>query len=121
MASLPPLKRLYESDIAGKSANLLVFLNNVFQNLWNTLNRNLTFQDNIRSQIVDLSYVGGSAINISSNLKAPLIGIIPIAVGGEALTGGLSIRWQQTGQVIEIKQITGLTAGAQYQLRLLLI
>lgn len=118
---LPPLKRIYESDLGQGFTQLVIFLNNVFQMLWNTLNRNITFQDNIRSQVVAFNFVGGSTINISSTLKGPLIGIIPLQVAGGAITGGISVIWQQIGQVVEIKEITGLAAGSQYNIRLLLI
>ena len=121
MSLLPPLKRIYEQDVENSISPLLALLNNIFQSLWNALNRNLTFQENIRSQVINIDYVGGSTINISTNLKAPLLGVLVLQTAIGPVTGGVMAVWQQTGQVVEIKQITGLTAGSQYKLRLLLI
>lgn len=124
MAKLPPLKRLYDSDIPGAPKwfkDIVLLLNNFFQNVTQALNKNLTFQDNIRSQIIDIKHVGGTTANITTNLNIPLSGILVLQASGSSFTGGVFVNWKQLQQVIEITEVTGLTAGQEYNLRLLLI
>jgi len=121
---LPPLKRLVKAELVGLAGwfePVLVLLNNVFQVIWQSLDRNITLQDNIRCQIAEVGYIGGSAITLSTNLTSPIMGILILEVSGEGITAASMPIWKQVGQTIEISSITGLTAGNSYKVRLLLV
>lgn len=96
-------------------------VNSFFQNVWNALNHDLSLQDNLRNQIIDIDYVGGSLINITTKLIQPLVGIVVLQAFGPGVTGGVFVVWTQIGKVITVSQITGLTSGNEYKLRLLLV
>lgn len=124
MAKLPPLKKLYDKDIEGAAAwakKLLIVINSFFQHTSEALNKNLTFQDNILSQIVDLDYIGGTAVTLSTKLRQPLTGMLVLQVSGLTITGAVQPIWMQIEQRIEITSFTGLTTGNQYKIRLLFI
>jgi len=124
MAKLPPLKRVLSLDLSDAPKWFTAYLgiaNNFFQNLWNALDHNLTLQDNVRSQIVEVGYVGGSELSLSTTLGQPLIGIVVLQVQGPPVTAAVFLNWEQIGQVINIKEVFGLTAGERYKLRLLFV
>lgn len=121
---LPPLKRLFDKDLMPMPQwfqPMLLLCNSFFQNVWQALNSQITFQENVRSQIIDFNYVAGSAIKLTTTLPEPLIGVILLQIGTGPIGGGVTVVWQQIEKTIEIKQITGLTNGEQYNVRLLLI
>lgn len=96
-------------------------MNSFFQNVWNALNHDLSLQDNLRNQIVDINYVGGTAMNITTKLDVPLVGVLVLQAFGPGITGAVFVEWTQIGKIITVSQITGLTAGNEYKLRLLLL
>lgn len=114
---LPPIKRILGTDVLEVSNTI----NNFFQVVWQSLDRGLSFQDNIDCQVVDVTAVGGVPFQLSTTLRRPVQGILVLSAQGGALLGGVSPEWQQVENTIQIKQLTGLTAGAAYKVRLLLL
>ena len=118
------MKRLLDQDLVGMAAwfrPALVVVNNFFQNVWQALNNGLSIQDNLRAQIVDLDYVGGTAMNITTSIREPLIGILVLQVAGNGILGAVQVIWSQIGPVVSVSQIVGLTVGENYKLKLLLL
>jgi len=124
MAKLPPLKRIVQEELTGMAAwfrPVIILLNSFCQNVWQALNNGLSLQDNLRCQIFETTYVGGTPLNITTSLTAPLVGILLLQVSGAGIVGAVQVIWSQIGPVITVSNITGLTAGNQYKLRLLLL
>ena len=125
MAKLPPYRSLFDQDLTGMPEwfrPLLVAFNGFCQAISVALARNLTLQDNFASQFVDLKVQGGVKTLIATTLQNPVKLLLVVQISGDAaITGGVTAVWQQVGQTIEISQITGLTAGGNYNLRLLLL
>ena len=111
---LSPLKRLAAAELPLVPRPLVEVLNSFLQGVWQALQGQLTFEENIRCQIIDRDFTGGENLVVASTLKTPVRGII--CVKGLQVTD-----WQQVGEKVEILQVTGIGTGETRRIRLLLI
>jgi len=125
MALLPSLKRIQREDVPDSPKwvlRLLVPINNFFQNVYNVLTHNVTFQDNFRAEIMEIT-VDGNSPSTSFELPARIpqpIGVLLLSTD-TPYSSGASISWQQVGNELQILNITGLDPLEQYTLRILVV
>jgi hypothetical protein len=121
---LNPLKRLVDQDYADSPPWFMQFvrvINSFFQDVSAVLQGQLTFQDNFACQVVDLDFAGGSTPKLATTLRTPVRGVVVLSVTGSGVTGAPFVVWRQDADGVLIQQVTGLTSGNAYKLRLLLI
>ena len=126
---LPTNRIIYENDIQGAPSwitFLLRPLNEFFNVIFGVLDRNLTFESNIRSRIIEFTSNGSNAtldIVLNDELPTP-IGVIPLQIigaNGEGTASQPTVEWRQVGQTLEITKIWGLAAETEYNVRILII
>lgn len=119
---LPTLKRLAISDVkdAPRWMDSVMFtLNNFFQYLFSALDHNLSFQDNISCQIVEVKRAAPfEDFKVVSKLAKP-IGVLLLGVSGVGATSPV-LSWRQDRDNLLIS-VSGLTDGNEYNLRILVI
>jgi hypothetical protein len=120
MAKLPPLKRLM-FPVDNDPQRLFTALNSFFQNVFQALDGQLEFGQNVKSLILELQVVGGEALVLANPMDRPPIGCLVLQTIGEGVTAAVQPLWQQSGNDIVISAFTGLTAGNNYTIRVLFI
>lgn len=130
---LPTQKKILREDLkdAPPWVNPLIdTLNTFMENVYQALNRNITYGDNINSQIKELQYRTTASypsaqepLEFQSTLKTKPIGVQALQVYEKstytAPPGPVYIPWvEQNGQII-ISTITGLEADKTYVIRFL--
>lgn len=136
---LPSFNRILREDLkeAPTWVDKIIYpVNSFFENIYHALNKGLTFEENIASQIKELSFTTSSGyngtvaqwrvINFTSLLKKRAKGLIILQLSQvEAvytpIEDDVSMDWQDVNGDIQIGLIRGLTASKSYQLRVLLI
>ena len=139
MARLPLIKRILKEDLPESpdwTTRLLYPLNLFFENVYNALDGNITFGDNIESQTKEVTFQTSSAydgtqanfdvIQFPNGLKRSpngmlLLQITQVEDAFTSITTAPYVNWLSVNQVINIYLITGLTASKSYKLRVLLI
>lgn len=139
MAKLPVIKRVLREDIPSAPdwiGRLLYPMNLFFENVYNALNSDLTFSENIRSQVKDISFTtssayDGTAANFETLEFTIELGSFPQGVFILSLVEDTDnftpiedspfINWQAINGVMQISLITGLTASKSYILKVLVI
>ena len=134
---LPSFKRLYDSDFAKESqqivSQLAVTINQGFEVLYNALNKRLTFEDNFQCTVKNVTVIVNSSgiptPSVSFNLDTivanlSVTGLIVVDV--ENLTNpsgyptsGVTVSWTQTQSGVSINHVTGLIPNNTYQLRVI--
>ena len=126
---LPSIRRIYENDVPGAPewlGTLLRPINQFFANIFNILDGNVTFQDNIRSKVFEFR-VNGNDPTVNIQLDDELgnaIGVLPlqvIGVNGQSTASQPSVEWRQVDTTLEITKIWGLAADTDYNVRILVI
>ena len=126
---LPAIRRIYEADVPEAPQWLSMLLrpiNSFFSNIFNILDGNVTFQDNIQSKFYDI-VVNGNDPTVEITLNDTItdaIGVLLLQViqtNGEPLTSTPGIEWRQVGTTLEITKIWGLASGLDYNVRILVI
>ncbi len=131
---LPPIKRVTKEDLTGAPPWIDRFLYsfNLFLNtIYGGLNKNITFQENINAQIATFSLVAGAAAanNTASfglTLKQPPVGLWPIKIVSSnvnftPIAAAVFVEWLYDGTLVQIKSVTGLANGTQYNFTVVLI
>lgn len=133
MAKLPTLRRLFKSEFKKEYQDLIekliVSINNGFDTLYDALNNKLTLKNNILCDVKDFNV----RVNINGEPIVPLIlavsfkNNITVLTLGKIVnntntlsypTTGVTISWeQQSLGFLRINHITGLTAGDEYNIR----
>lgn len=139
MARLPLVKRILKEDLPEAPdwvTRLLYPLNLFFENVYNALNKNITFSENIQSEIKTLTFATNSAYDgTQANfdvLKFPrglkvqptgllLLKIVQVEDSFTSITTAPFVNWADINGVINIYLITGLTASKTYKISVLLI
>jgi len=134
MAKLPSIRRLRTEDYPGADANfgkLIQNLNSFMESTWLALSRNLTVSENLRAEFQTLSIVAEPTYPIAVTPAIQGVTCVMIAQifnsttqgapSGTALTAGVTLDWSQSSTGIQINKITGLTAGQNYQVKLLMV
>lgn len=134
MAKLPDKNRLLEEDFKDQIkwiGKLLYPLNNFMSQVYNALNKDLTFKDNFRGEIKEIEVTSADLpLKISHNLKYRVTGIMVLRAywsptkntGSRVYLDGLNIDFDEDGGFLTINNIGGLPSdGKYYVLRLLLL
>ena len=134
MAKLGFLKRIIKEDFKREDqelvAKLAYILNPAFESIVNTMSNQLTFQENLNTQVKDISVrvdASGKPINevsFRSSLHGLCRGIW--TVRAQNITDPTKyansyplVSFMETDSQIYIKNITGLTANQEYLLRII--
>lgn len=116
---LPTLKRLRRGQTEDE---LITVLNNFMSAIYSALNARLTLQDNFATQEFVAEVNGDSpSISFPSTLQTPAKVVLIVQILRGVPAGAVTAEWRQIGQIIEVTNITGLSAGEQYRLKLLIL
>ena len=138
MAKLGEFKRLVREDFSGDDQALvekLAFtINPALESISQALNKNLTFEDNINSQIRDIevkthpSVLGrlSPSVSYKSTLKGNTKGLVCIRAENidnpsTYPTGQPFISYSENNGQISILNVTGLQLNSKYKLKILAI
>jgi len=124
MAQLPSLKRIQREDVPEAPAwieRVLVPVNNFFQNLYAALANGLTFQDNFAAEVKEFQLIAPATGFLVATEIGSVKGVILLQVSGTGITGAPVLHWVQQGQTVEITDLTELTSGTEYNVRILVI
>lgn len=131
---LPAQKKISKEDMkeAPKWVDSMIgIINSFMESVYQALNKNITFQENIASFIKEITYVTGASypgtahevVTFQSSLKAKPIGVQAIQVVEKSNysppPGPVWVPWTESNDVISIGSITGLEASKSYTIRLL--
>ena len=129
---LPSTRRILREDLKGAEDwvnGLIDPINSFMESVYLALNKNITFQENILSNIKEVTFRTTSAyptmetLSFQSNLKSKAIGVIVIsAYEKETYTpadGPVYPAWVEQNGSIVISKISGLLASKVYEIRFL--
>ena len=139
MARLPLIKRILKEDLPEAPdwvTRLLYPLNLFFENVYNALDGNITFGENIESQSKQITFTTSSTydgsqanfetISFPNELRRAPNGLILLQITQiegtfTSITTAPFVNWLNVNNIINIYLITGLTASKSYRLKILLI
>ena len=130
---LPVIDRFQKQNYSNAPDWFTRFLNDMNQfteTVWNILNKNLTIEDNLDSQVYRMAIRAGAtaadnATSFITTLKhAPQAVLVGQVTDQEAyqvpLTAAVGVQWTFSGSTISITSISGLIAGQTYNLTLVI-
>lgn len=133
MAQIPPINRISKEDLGDASSwvdRILAPLNLFLNSVYNAFNKNITFSENIDSQIEVFTIRGAATaienkyrftLRMKNRPKVLLVGNIYKRQSNYAPNGqSVFIDWTTDGLTVYIHSITGLTNGSQYDITVLL-
>ncbi len=129
---LPVVKKILREDLKG-APDWVSFIidpfNSFAETIYNSLNRNITFQENIRCFIKEISYRTTSSYPVAENiqfmneLKVKAAGVQVLQAFDRsnytAAPGPVYAPWVEDNGNIIVSAITGLEASKLYTIRLL--
>lgn len=133
MAKLPPLKKILREDVKDAPAwigSIIDPFNSLAEFLYQSLNRNLTYSENVACFVKELTYKTTSTYPVEANveftneLKVKATGV-QVLQAVERLNytpapGPVYVPWvEDTGKIV-VSSITGLQASKTYTIRLLI-
>jgi len=136
MAKLPPIQRLSQEDFTDAPPwleRLLSPINQFFEQIYTTLNKNLTFGDNISSQIRDLEFKTTAnysstnewtVLEFESGLKTKVKGVLLAQIQVKSasyvpIVDSVSLFWREESGSVKITFISGLNDSTSYTTRVL--
>lgn len=133
MSKLPSQKKILREDVKGAPDwidGIIDPVNSFMETVYQTFNRNVTFNDNIASQVKELNvnttsvYPAMEPIEFQSTLRTKAFGLLMLQAV-ERLTytpavNAVTVNWVENNGTIHISNITGLAASKSYTVRLLL-
>lgn len=134
MGKLPAYKRIYYNDFAKEAQETIEQLsytvNNAFEGIFNSLNKNINIRDNLAVSVrdvtvnVDANGVPLSTLTFGVDNNNPIDGILVIRALNQTNnnvfpTGGIFITYSQTGTKITINNITGLLPNNTFLVRVI--
>lgn len=131
---LPTAKKVLREDVKdapGWIVPLIDTLNTFMETIYQAMNRNITFHENISCMLKELTYktpstypTGVADMEFTSALKSKAIGLWPIQVIERTTylppPGPVWVPWVEDNGVIIVGTITGLEADKTYTVRLLI-
>lgn len=130
---LPPTKRILREDLKEAPpwiGGVIDPINSFMENVYQALNKNITFRENIASFVKELTYKTTAAyptaddIEFLNELKVKATGVEVLqAVDKSSYTpaaGPVYVPWIENNGSIVISSITGLQASKTYLIRLLI-
>jgi hypothetical protein len=137
MGQISNLKRIVIEEFPAEHrkwlTNLVGPLNDFFKVIYQTLNKGITFADNIQSQTKDLYFTYSSIypsktnpVRFQNSMPVKPIGVILLSVQDVSsdpavISNAVYLDWLYNGQDVEIRNITGLTVGTSYKMKVLTI
>lgn len=139
MARLPLIRRISREDIQEAPnwiERLLFPLNQFMETVYQALNKDLTFSENIRSQTAEVTFETSAAydgtvanfttVQLQRSLPARAQGILLLQIAENAsspspIDGPVYVDWLDNNGVISINHVSGLNASTSYVMRLLII
>lgn len=132
MAKLPTQKKILKEDLKGSEDwinPLIDVVNSFMENVYQALNRNITFSQNVSCFIKELIYKTPSTyptmdnIEFQSELSTKATGVFLMQAYERAtytpVMSAVYVPWIEINGVIVISPITGLAANKTYVIRLL--
>lgn len=125
MAKLPPLKEIQPTDVQAAptwAKPMLLVLNSFMKKVWEALNGQLSIE-NTEAKVVSLVISGDDPTgSVQNPLGRPVQGVLVLQVRGNDIpTNAVGVLWQEIGNEIELLQVSGLTPGELYSVKLLII
>lgn len=134
---IPSVKRIRAQDVPDSPdwlVRLLVPLNSFLTSVYEILNRGLTFQDNFAASIREFQFTTASdytsgtfePIKFTHGIRGGVSGVLAFqtwlpADADVAITGGVSVSWNERDGQVFIKYVSGLTNSTTYKIRLLVL
>lgn len=128
----PSQKKILREDLADApdwSGRLIDPINSFMENVYQLVNKNITFGDNIAAQIYELNYRTTAAYPVmdpvffQSTLRTKATGLQVLQALDkttyEPVAGPVYVPWLDVNGSIKIYSITGLAASKSYIIRLL--
>lgn len=129
---LPTQKKILREDLKdapGWVSGIIDPINSFMENVYQSLNKNITLQDNVASNIKEITYRTDSSypspqevVTFQNTLRASPIGIVLLQVYDKANytppPGPVYIPWVNDNGTITISTITGLEADKAYLVRM---
>lgn len=136
MAKLPSTKRILKEDIPdapGWTTRIIGPLNQLIESVYSALNKNITFRDNIDSQIKELDFQtpsdystkGFNKLQFQRLTRVRAEGVLVLQIfekeSNELVLEPVSIAWSEANNEIRVVYITGLKPDTKYRVSLLVI
>jgi hypothetical protein len=134
LAKLPPFRRFIQEDFPQKYNDLITGLfyglNQFFESVSNALNGNITFSENISAQIQEITIVAPinaqKTVSFRRTLRGQCQGVWIVNVdnlddANTQLSNAPFVQFTNGQDTIIINNITGLTDGTRYRLRLICV
>ncbi len=130
----PVIQRFQKQNYPGSPdwfTRFLSDLNQFTEIVWNILNKNLTPEDNLDSQVYTTQILAGAAASdnafqfqsqMNHTPSAILVGSVTDTAAYTApLPAAVGIQWTVSGDTVSITGVSGLTVAQTYNLTLVLI
>lgn len=131
---LPTQKKILREDLKDAPSwvsGVIDPINSFMENVYNSLNKNITLQDNIASFVKEITYKTDSSypsaqeiVTFQNSLRTSPIGIMVMQVYDKAnytpAPGPVYIPWINDNGTITISTITGLEADKSYLVRMVI-
>lgn len=139
MSKLPSINKISKEALKDAPSwvdGLIGPINSFFETVYYAFNKNITFEDNFVSQMIELQFrTGGTYISdnvfpdltFNRSIPTKTKGIIILSITRDSdnytpiTSGGNTIQWEDRNGLIDIHYISGLEDSKSYKLRLLLI
>ncbi len=131
---LPPTKKILREDVKEAPSwisGIIEPVNSFMENVYQALNGNITFTQNINSFVKELtyrttaSYPVADQVSFTNELKVRATGVFVMQAfdraNYQAPAGPVYVPWVEDNGSILVSSITGLAASKVYTLRLLII
>lgn len=131
---LPPTKKILREDVKDAPpwiAAIIEPVNSFMENVYQALNGNITFTQNVNSFVKELTYRTPSSypvidqVSFQNNLKVRATGVFLMQAFDKATyqpaTGPVYVPWIEDNGNILVNSITGLAADKVYIIRLLIV
>ena len=133
MAFLPTIKKILREDVKEAPSwitGIIEPFNSLAEFVYQSLNKNITFQENIGCFIKELTYKTSSAypaeadVEFQNELKVKATGLQVLQAVEkstyEPAAGPVYVPWVENNGTIIVSPITGLAASKTYSIRLLI-
>lgn len=136
MAKLPEFKRVSREDLKDAPdwvEGLIGPLNSFMDSVTRGLNKNITFQENIRGAIKDLEFTTSSTYNTGTFTPVTFTygggalrpqGVVILQLrqeNGAIIKTAISLSWSESNGSISIDYVAGLANSTRYFLRVLVV
>jgi len=139
VARLPTIRRLLRENIPEAPDwidKLLNPLNKFFEETFAALDKNITFEENIRAQLKSITFTTGAAYDgtaanfemlvFSSTLPTKVQGVIIMQIKADTdnytpIEGDVCLDWQEINKEVQVGLIRGLSTSTKYILNVLVI